>query len=70
MTFQRHFELVKHIQISGVPGRHEPDDNEINYEYLFGLIDDLGYEGYVGCEYNPRRSTSEGLIWMEKYLTR
>ena len=70
LTFQRHFELVKHIQISGVPGRHEPDDNEINYEYLFGLIDDLGYEGYVGCEYNPRRSTSEGLIWMEKYFSR
>ena len=70
LTFQRHFELVKHIQISGVPGRHEPDDNEINYEYLFELIDHLGYEGYVGCEYNPRRSTSEGLIWMKKYLGR
>ena len=53
-----------------MPGRNEPDDNEINYEYLFGLIDDLGYEGYVGCEYNPRRSTSEGLIWMKKYLSR
>ena len=70
LTFQRHFELVKHIQISGVPGRNEPDDNEINYEYLFGLIDDLGYEGYVGCEYNPRRSTSEGLSWIKKYLSR
>ena len=69
-TFQRHFELVSHIQISGVPGRHEPDDNEINYRYLFGLIDALGYEGYVSCEYNPRGSTVEGLNWLDEYLGR
>tara|TARA_B100000749_G_scaffold218889_1_gene173904 strand:+ start:44 stop:826 length:783 start_codon:yes stop_codon:yes gene_type:complete len=69
-TFQRHFELVSHVQISGVPGRHEPDDNEINYTYLFGLIDALGYEGYVGCEYNPRGSTVEGLNWLDEHLGR
>ena len=69
-TLQRHFELVSHIQISGVPGRHEPDDNEINYRYLFDLIDALGYEGYVSCEYNPRGSTAEGLNWLDEYLGR
>ena len=69
-TFQQHFELVSHIQISGVPGRHEPDDNEINYTYLFGLIDALGYEGHVGCEYNPRGSTVEGLNWLDEHLGR
>ncbi len=69
-TFQKHFELVSHIQISGVPGRHEPNDNEINYTYLFGLIDALGYEGHVGCEYNPRGSTLDGLNWMDEHLGR
>ena len=69
-TFQQHFELVSHIQISGVPGRHEPNDNEINYTYLFGLIDALGYEGHVGCEYNPRGSTLDGLNWMDEHLGR
>ena len=69
-TFRRHFELVSHIQISGVPGRHEPDNNEINYTYLFDLIDSLGYEGHVGCEYNPRGNTVEGLNWLDEYLGR
>lgn len=66
-TFRRHFEMVSHIQISGVPDRHEPDDNEINYDYLFRLIESLDYEGFVGCEYNPRGKTVDGLSWLEPY---
>ena len=69
-TFRQHFELVSHIQISGVPGRHEPDDSEINYRYLFGLIEMLDYKGYVSCEYNPRGDTTEGLSWLDEYLGR
>ena len=42
-----------HFQIAGVPGRHEPDIGEINYPYLFDLIDELGFDGWVGCEYRP-----------------
>lgn len=57
---------VAHIQIAGVPERHEPDIGELNYAYLFSLIDSLPYEGWVGCEYRPRRNTSEGLGWMQK----
>ncbi|AMB86826.1 hydroxypyruvate isomerase [Pseudomonas agarici] len=53
---------IGHIQIAGVPDRHEPDlSNELNYPYLFELIDQLGYNGWVGCEYRPRGDTSEGL---------
>jgi hydroxypyruvate isomerase len=54
---------VGHIQIAGVPGRHEPDVGEVNYPYLFELIDELGYAGHVGCEYRPRAGTSVGLGW-------
>lgn len=59
---------VGHLQIAGVPERHEPDLGEINYPYLFSLIDELGYDGWIGCEYRPRKGTSEGLGWVRPYL--
>jgi hydroxypyruvate isomerase len=57
---------VGHFQIAGVPERHEPDTGEVNYGYLFDLIDALGYEGWIGCEYIPAAGTSEGLGWLKK----
>ncbi len=59
---------VGHIQIAGVPERHEPDVGELNYRYLFSVIDALGYSGWVGCEYRPRQDTSQGLAWMATML--
>ncbi|MGH8780202.1 2-oxo-tetronate isomerase [Paraburkholderia sp.] len=59
---------IGHIQIAGVPERHEPDIGELNYPYLFDLIDSLGYDGYIGCEYRPRAGTSAGLGWLRPYL--
>jgi hydroxypyruvate isomerase len=58
------------IQIAGVPERHESDIGELNYPYLFDLIDALGYEGWIGCEYRPRAGTSAGLGWVKPYLHR
>ena len=60
---------IGHIQIAGAPGRNEPDAGEINYPYLFALLDELGYGGWVGCEYRPGRgaeagATSAGLGWL------
>jgi hydroxypyruvate isomerase len=66
-TIRQHIHLVRHFQIAGVPGRHEPDVGEINYPYLFDLIDELGYSGWVGCEYRPRGDTLEGLKWAARY---
>lgn len=64
---------VGHIQIASVPERHEPDEGELNYPYLFTLLDELGYAGWVGCEYRPRSGmqpggTSAGLGWLRPYL--
>lgn len=64
MTLRRDIAGIGHIQIAGVPQRHEPDGGEVNYPYLFSVIDELGYQGWVGCEYRPRASTSEGLKWL------
>ena len=64
---------VGHVQIAGVPERHEPDAGELNYPYLFSVLDELGYAGWVGCEYRPRAGmqpggTSAGLGWLKPYL--
>jgi hydroxypyruvate isomerase len=61
---RRHLTDVGHFQIAGVPQRHEPDLGEVNYPYLFELLDELGYDGWIGCEYRPRGATSEGLGWL------
>lgn len=68
MNLRKHIDGVGHIQIAGVPERHEPDLGEINYPYLFALIDELGYKGWIGCEYRPRASTSAGLGWLRPWL--
>lgn len=64
---------VGHFQIAGVPERHEPDVGEMNYPYLFDVIDSLGYDGWIGCEYKPKlggqpNGTSSGLGWLKPYL--
>ena len=65
--FARHREIIAHVQIAGVPGRHEPDVGEINYPYLFDMLDAAGYDGWVGCEYRPRGGTLDGLGWLAPY---
>lgn len=64
---------VGHFQIAGVPERHEPDVGELNYPYLFQLLDTLGYDGWIGCEYKPARgaaphATRDGLGWLQPWL--
>ncbi|MES3010849.1 MAG: 2-oxo-tetronate isomerase [Pseudomonadota bacterium] len=59
---------VAHVQIASVPARQEPDGGELHYPYLLALLDELGYTGWVGCEYRPRHGeqpggTSAGLGW-------
>jgi hydroxypyruvate isomerase len=66
-TVQENIGQLRHVQIAGVPGRHEPTVGEINYPYLFDLLDELGYPGWVGCEYRPKHDTWAGLSWAAKY---
>lgn len=61
--------LIGHVQIASVPDRHEPGSGELADPYLLEEIDRLGYEGFVGCEYNPRGGTLEGLAWRESLRT-
>lgn len=67
-TLAAQLDLVGHVQVSGVPGRHEPDARqEIDYPYVFAEMDRLGYDGWIGCEYRPRGDTLAGLGWAAPY---
>jgi len=68
--FKAHQAGVAHIQIAGVPERHEPDTGEVAYPWLFAQLDALGYDGFVGCEYRPRAGTTIGLDWARPWLTK
>ncbi|MCV0425472.1 MAG: hydroxypyruvate isomerase family protein [Roseibium sp.] len=57
---------IGHIQIAGVPDRHEPDTGELNYREVFRHIDQIGYQGWIGCEYLPKNGTYEGLDWFRQ----
>jgi hydroxypyruvate isomerase len=65
-TIRNHLSVIKHIQLADNPGRFEPGTGEINYRYLLGFLDDIGYDGWVGCEYKPRGTTADGLGWREE----
>ena len=58
---------VGHVQIGGVPERHEPDEGEVDIHAVLDALDRLGYDRYVGCEYNPRGATIDGLGWATRY---
>lgn len=66
MRIRKHIDGVGHFQIAGVPERHEPDLGELNYPYLFELIESLGFTGWIGCEYRPAGDTSAGLGWLKQ----
>lgn len=59
---------IGHVQIAGVPDRHEPDTGEVRYEVVFEALDRLGYDGWVGCEYLPSGGTEAGLGWLRPWL--
>jgi hydroxypyruvate isomerase len=67
-TIQNNLATIKHFQLADNPGRNEPGTGEINYPFLFSFLDSIGYQGWIGCEYIPATTTTEGLGWLEPYL--
>jgi hydroxypyruvate isomerase len=66
-TIRTHMARIGHIQIADNPGRHQPGTGEINYRFLLGELDRLGYPGYVGLEYVPQPNTVESLAWVREH---
>lgn len=65
-TIERLWGKFSHIQIASVPYRHEPDSGEVNYPWIFKKLDEMGYEGWLGCEYHPAGRTEDGLGWLKQ----
>ena len=67
-TVKANLDLIAHMQLADTPGRHEPGTGEINFGFLLPYLDEVGYEGWVGCEYYPVSRTEDGLGWARKWL--
>ena len=67
-TIESSQDIIRHVQIADNPGRNEPGTGEINYPFLFDLLDKIGYGGWVGCEYRPKAATESGLDWIKPYF--
>ncbi|MGO2306497.1 2-oxo-tetronate isomerase [Providencia sp.] len=65
-TIERLWGKFSHIQIASVPERHEPDSGEVNFPWIFKKLDEMGYEGWLGCEYHPAGRTEAGLDWLKQ----
>jgi len=68
-SLKKNLSRIAHIQIADNPGRNEPGTGEINYPFLFRHIDQIGYDGWIGCEYKPAATTVAGLGWAAAYLS-
>ena len=66
-TIKSNLARIRHLQLADNPGRNEPGTGEINYDFLFRFIDQLGYDGWIGCEYKPATTTAAGLSWLAPY---
>ncbi len=64
-TLSRHLARIGHVQVADNPGRHEPGTGEIDFRFLFAHLDNIGYRGWVGCEYRPAAGTQAGLGWRQ-----
>lgn len=67
-TLRANLPKIAHIQLADTPGRHEPGTGEINYPFLFALLDEIGYQGWIGCDYIPSGATPDSLAWRDAWL--
>lgn len=65
-TMAKRLSRIAHVQVADNPGRNEPGTGEINYDFLFRRLDEIGYGGWIGCEYNPKTTTLDGLGWFRR----
>ena len=66
-NLEANLDIIRHVQFSSVPGRHEPQHGEVNLPFLFEHLDGTSYDGWVGCEYGPKGDSWEGLSWAVPY---
>ncbi|GAB3025503.1 hydroxypyruvate isomerase family protein [Natronobiforma cellulositropha] len=68
-TLTEHVDLVGHVHVADVPGRHEPGTGELNYELILERLEGAGYTGYVGCEFAPLGDADEAVARVVDWLS-
>lgn len=63
-NFQQYANIIGHVQLADVPGRHEPGTGEIHYRNIFSFLDEIGYDGYIGLEYTPKTTSETSFAWL------
>ena len=58
-TLTSNLDVIGHVHVADVPGRHEPGSGELNYANIFKALRESGYDGYVGFEFDPTVSSEE-----------
>lgn len=57
-----------HLQIAGVPDRHEPDHGDLPLAEIMEVCGQIHPDLWIGCEYRPKARTVAGLDWMKPYI--
>jgi hydroxypyruvate isomerase len=65
-TLKEYLPWIGHIQAADAPGRGQPGTGEINYRYVFGQIEALGYAGHIGLEFAPAGAMDAALGWLPR----
>jgi len=63
-NLRKHIGVMGHIQVADSPERHEPGTGEIHYAHVLAALDELGYQGYIGLEYNPGTNSEASFSWL------
>lgn len=66
VNFEKCFDFIEHVQIADVPGRHEPNTGEMDYNKIFQRLEQLQYKGFIGLEYNPKFDSDSSFSWMKE----
>lgn len=67
-SIKEYYPFIGHVQIAQAPGRNEPNSSgELNLKFVLDELEKIGYSGYIGCEYKPMKTTSDGLSWINEF---
>jgi hydroxypyruvate isomerase len=67
-NIREHIDAIGHIQIADSPGRNQPGTGELNFQNIFAAIEESGYTGFVGLEYNPKGTSVKSFDWLSADL--
>lgn len=68
-ALQVHRTCIGHVQIAQAPGRTAPDLGRPATQQALQALVDIGYDGWLGLEYNPGGHTADSLDWREPLRT-